>query len=259
MTDTIVAPAAAAQPGCPSIVSDEEWQGVRAAFLAKEKAHMRAGDALAAERRRLPMVEIDKRYTFEGPEGRVNLLDLFDGRSQLIVYHFMFHPSWDEGCTGCSMLADNLGHPAHLHARDTSRVLISRAPLSKITPFKQRMGWTEPWYSSFGSDFNIDFVATVDDEETHPLTVLLRDGDRIFRTYSTDARGCEVVLNTFSFLDLTPLGRQELWEDSPADPPQTPLYEWWRLHDRYDGSDSGAPELVQQVEPGTEGCSCCHS
>lgn len=209
---------------------------------------MKAGDALAAERRRLPMVEIDKSYTFEGPEGTANLLDLFEGRSQLIIYHFMFAPEWEEGCVGCSMLADNLGHSAHLHARDTSRVLISRAPLAKITPFKQRMGWTEPWYSSFGTDFNVDFGATVNGEELHPLTILMRVGDRIFRTYTTDDRGCEVVLNTFGFLDLTPLGRQEIWEDSPAAWPQTPPYEWWRHHDRYENEDTQKVEIE----------SCCH-
>lgn len=230
----------------PPIVSREEWQTAHDALLIKEKAHMRAGDALAAERRRQPMVEITKPYTFEGPEGNVSLLDLFAGRSQLIIYHFMFAPGWAEGCVGCSMVIDHLGHPAHLHARDTSRVLISRAPLAEFMPFKKRMGWTEPWYSSFGTDFNVDFGATTPDgDETHPLSVLLRDGDRIFLTYSTDDRGCEFMINSFALLDRTPFGRQESWEETPAGRPQTPPYEWWRHHDRYEGV------------PSPEADSCC--
>ena len=144
----------------PRVVTRAEWLGARQELLAKEKELTRRRDALNAERRRLPMVRIGKDYVFEGPNGRASLLDLFEGRRQLIIYHFMFDPGWDEGCDGCSMMVDNMGHPAHLHARDTSRVLVSRAPLAKIEPFKKRMGWTIPWYSSFGSDFNYDFGVT---------------------------------------------------------------------------------------------------
>jgi len=190
----------------------------------------------------LPMVKIDKRYVFEGPNGTASLGDLFDGRRQLIVYHFMFDPSWDEGCTGCSFLVDNIGHLAHLHARDTSFALVSRAPLAKIEPYRTRMGWTVPWYSSFESDFNVDFGVSPEvpqpdvyqDGESFGLSVFLRDGESVFRTYFTTARGVEALGSVWTFLDLTPLGRQEDWEDSPAGYPQTKPYEWWRRHDEYE-------------------------
>lgn len=217
----------------PRVVSPAEWQVAHERLLVKEKEATRARDALNAERRRLPMVRVDKDYVFEGPDGKAGLLDLFDGRRQLIVYHFMFPPEWDEGCDGCSMLVDNMGHPAHLHARDTSRVLVSRAPLAKIEPFKERMGWTIPWYSSYGSDFNEDFGVTTDEGESFGLSVFLRDGDSVFRTYFTAGRGVEYLGSNWSYLDLTLLGRQEDWEDSPEGWPQTPRYEWWRHHDRY--------------------------
>lgn len=218
----------------PRIVSRDEWLAAHEAFLAKEKEFTRRRDALNAERRRLPMVKIEKEYIFEGPNGQVSLLDLFEGRHQLILYHFMFGPDWDEGCEGCSMVVDNMGHPAHLHARDTSRVLVSRAPLAKLEAYKARMGWTIPWYSSFDSDFNIDFGVTTDEGETFRLSVFLRDGDSIYYTYFTDGRGVEYLGSNWSYLDLTPFGRQEAWEDSPAGWPQTPPYAWWRRHDEYD-------------------------
>jgi len=184
------------------------------------------------------MVEIKKDYAFEGPDGKASLVDLFEGRRQLIVYHFMFAPGvegWpDAGCDGCSMFVDNIGHLAHLHARDTSLVLVSRAPLAKIEQYKERMGWTVPWFSSFGSDFNVDFGVTSEEGETFVLSVLLRDGDRAFRTYFTAGRGVEALGSNWTFLDLTPLGRQENWEDSPEGWPQTPPYAWWRRHDEYD-------------------------
>lgn len=263
----------------PEIVSREKWLAARKALLQKEKELTRAQDALNAERRRLPMVEIDKHYELESPSGKVRLIDLFEGRRQLIIYHFMFDPNdpppgrhepYDEGCSGCSHVADNIGHLAHLHARDTSFAMVSRAPNSKIVPFKQRMGWTMPWYSSFGSDFNYDFHVTVDESKGAPeynymsqddmrakgfdyhmkgeqpgISVFLRDGDRIFHTYSTYARGLEVALATFHLLDLTPYGRQEDWEDSPEGWPKGNKF-WLRHHDRYDektarpccGSDS---------------------
>lgn len=218
----------------PRVVPREEWLVAREELLAKEKEATQARDALNAERRRLPMVKIDKEYVFEGPAGEASLLDLFDGRRQLIVYHFMFDPSWDEGCDGCSMVVDNMGHPAHLHARDTSLVLVSRAPMAKIEPFRRRMGWTVPWFSSFGSEFNYDFGVTTDEGERFGLSVFLHDDDSVFQSYSTSGRGVEYLGSNWSYLDLTPLGRQEDWEDSPEGWPQTSRYTWWRHHDRYD-------------------------
>ncbi len=221
----------------PKIVSPSEWRAAHQKLLTKEKAATRARDALAAERRRLPMVRIDKDYRFEGPGGKVGLLDLFEGRRQLILYHFMFAPEvdgWPEaGCPGCSFFADQIGNLAHLHARDTSFVLVSRAPLANIQAYKQRMGWTVPWFSSFGSDFNVDFGLTSEAGETFGLSVFLREGDSVFRTYFTTRRGVEALGSTWTFLDLTPLGRQESWEDSPPGWPQTPPYQWWRRHDEY--------------------------
>jgi predicted dithiol-disulfide oxidoreductase (DUF899 family) len=221
----------------PPVVSRVEWQAARDQLLVKEKAATHARDALAAERRRLPMVRIDKEYLFEGPNGKASLLDLFQGRRQLILYHFMFGPGaqgWPTaGCPGCSMVVDNLGHPAHLHARDTSLVLVSHAPLAQIEPYRKRMGWTVPWFSSFGNDFNVDFGVTTKQGETFGLSVFLRDGDSIFHTYFTAGRGVEALGSNWTFLDLTPLGRQEDWEDSPEGWPQTPRYEWWRRHDEY--------------------------
>jgi predicted dithiol-disulfide oxidoreductase (DUF899 family) len=232
----------------PQVVSADEWQRARENLLVKEKAATRARDALAAERRKLPMVRIDKDYVFEGSEGQATLLDLFDGRRQLIVYHFMFGPSRDEGCDGCSMFVDNIGHLAHLNARNTSFALVSRAPLAKIEPYKKRMGWTLPWYSSFASDFNVDFGVSPEsprptdyqDGESFGLSVFLRDGDSVYRTYFTSGRGVEALGSNWSFLDLTPLGRQEDWEESPDGYPQTPRYEWWRRHDEYEEGATGA-------------------
>ena len=222
----------------PPVVSPAEWKVARENLLAKEKEAARARDALAAERRRLPMVPIDRDYSFEGPDGRASLLDLFDERRQLIIYHFMFAPDvhgWPSaGCPGCSMFVDNVGHLAHLDARDTSFALVSRAPLAQIEPFKKRMGWAVPWYSSAGSEFNADFGVTTDEGETFGLSVFLRDGDSVFRTYFTSARGVEALGSIWTFLDLTPLGRQETWEDSPDGWPQIPPYEWWRRHDEYE-------------------------
>jgi predicted dithiol-disulfide oxidoreductase (DUF899 family) len=221
----------------PRVVSPAQWQTARNALLVKEKEATRARDALAAERRTLPMVRFEKGYVFEGPDGKASLLDLFDGRRQLIVYHFMFAPDvegWPSaGCSGCSMFVDQIGHLAHLHARDTSLALVSRAPLANIEPYKERMGWTIPWYSSAGSDFNTDFGVTTDAGETFGLSVFLRDGDDVYRTYFTAGRGVEALGSVWTLLDLTPFGRQEDWEDSPAGYPQTPPYQWWRRHDEY--------------------------
>jgi predicted dithiol-disulfide oxidoreductase (DUF899 family) len=226
----------------PPVVSQAEWQQAHEELLGKEKEATRARDALAAERRRQPMVRIDKDYVFEGPDREASLLDLFDGRRQLILYHFMFAPDVDgwpsAGCDGCSMVVDNVGHLAHLHARDTSFVLVSRAPLAQLEAYRTRMGWTVPWYSSSGSDFNRDFGVTTDDGEIFGLSVFLRDGDDVFRTYFTSGRGVEALGSNWTFLDLTPLGRQETWEDSPPGYPQTPPYEWWRRHDEYEDTAS---------------------
>jgi predicted dithiol-disulfide oxidoreductase (DUF899 family) len=223
----------------PQVVSAAEWAVAREQLLAKEKEATRARDALAAERRRLPMVEIEKDYVFTGAGGNASLLDLFDGRRQLILYHFMFAPDvegWPAaGCDGCSMFVDNIGHLAHLHARDTSLVLVSRAPVASIEAYRERMGWTVPWFSSIGSDFNVDFGVTTDRGETFGLSVFLREGDSVFRTYFTSGRGVEALGSNWTFLDLTPLGRQEDWEDSPAGYPQTSRYDWWRRHDEYEG------------------------
>ena len=221
----------------PPIVSREEWQRARDQLLVKEKAATRARDALTAERRRLPMFRIEKNYVFEGPEGKASLLDLFAGRRQLIIYHFMFAPDvegWPSaGCPGCSMVVDHLGPMAHLHARDTSLVLVSRAPLANLETYKKRMGWTIPWYSSAGTEFNDDFDLTTPEGETFGLSAFLRKGEDIFLTYFTTDRGVEVLDTNFALLDMTALGRQENWEDSPAGWPQTPPYEWWRRHDEY--------------------------
>jgi predicted dithiol-disulfide oxidoreductase (DUF899 family) len=221
----------------PKIVSQKAWQAAHKKMLAKEKAATRKRDALAAERRRQPMVEIKKNYLFEGPEGKKPLLDLFEGRRQLIVYHFMFAPpvgGWpNAGCPGCSLVADQITHLSHLHARDTSFAMVSVAPLANIQAYKKRMGWTHPWYSSEGSDFNKDFGLSTPQGETFGLSVFFRDGDRVFRTYFTTTRGVETLGPVWTLLDLTPLGRQEEWEDSPEGWPQGPMYVWWRRHDEY--------------------------
>jgi predicted dithiol-disulfide oxidoreductase (DUF899 family) len=228
----------------PKIVDQAEWQKARDAFLVKEKAATRARDALAAERRRLPMVRVDKKYLFTGTNGKISLLDLFEGRRQLLLYHFMFAPSvpgWpDAGCVGCSMVTDQFGHVAHFHARDTSLCLVSLAPLKNIEKFKKRMGWTYPWYSSDGTDFNRDFGLTTDKGENYGLSVFIHDDKDVYRTYHTNGRGVE-ALNIWTFLDLTPFGRQEEWEDSPAGVPQTKKFEWWRRHDEYGKKDSKGP------------------
>lgn len=209
-------------------VSRDQWLAHRAALLAKEKALTRAHDELAAERRRLPRERVGKSYLFEGPNGRASLADLFDGRSQLIVYHHMLKPADEHPCPGCCMVADNIGHLAHLHARDTSLVLVSRAPIAEIETFKRRMGWTLPWFST-RDDFNPDFGVS----GGFGLNVFLRRDGEIYRTYFTTGRGVEALGSSWSFLDLTPLGRQETWEDSPEGAPQTEPYQWWRLHDEY--------------------------
>jgi predicted dithiol-disulfide oxidoreductase (DUF899 family) len=219
----------------PPVVSPQEWEAARQELLVKEKDLTRARDALAAQRRRMPRVEVDKSYRFEGPGGPANLGDLFAGRRQLIVYRFFFQPDvhgWpDAGCPGCSMLADQVGHLAHLNARDTTFVFVSRAPQQDIARLKQRMSWDIPWYTltdTFDADFGVD--------EWHGTNAFLREGDAIFRTYFINNRGDEAMGSTWSYLDITALGRQEDWEDSPAGYPQTPPYQWWHRHDEYPAS-----------------------
>lgn len=213
----------------PKTVSKEEWLTARRSLLAREKAFSRERDALSAARRDLPMVEVAKDYAFEGPNGPVKLHDLFAGKRQLAVYHFMFDPSWEEGCKSCSLVADHFERSiVHLAARDVAFVAVSRAPLAKIGAFQKRMGWTFPWYSSNASDFNYDFGVSFRPEdredgmvsynygrtkfpssEAPGLSIFLKDGERVFHTYSTYSRGLDVLIGAYNYLDLTPLGRQE--------------------------------------------------
>lgn len=212
----------------PPVVSREEWERAHEALLAQEKAATRARDALAAERRRQPMTEFTGDYAFEGPEGIVKLTDLFGGRRQLIVYHFWFPPEGSP-CDGCSMFTDQISPLAHLNARDTSFAVVSRAPQPQIEAFKRRMGWEVPWYTVIDDAFQQECGTT----EYFALDVFIRDGERVFLTYETRGRGVEALGSVWTFLDLTPLGRQEEWEDTPPGRPQTPPYTWWRLHDEY--------------------------
>lgn len=217
----------------PPIVSEEEWQRSNEALRAKEKQATRARDALAAERRRQPMIEFRADYEFEGPDGIVTLTDLFEGRRELIVYHFWFPPGGDP-CGGCSMFADQVSPLAHINARDVSFALVSRAPQAQIQQFKDRMGWELPWYTVVGEDFQ----KARGTSEYFKLDVYLRDGERVFLTYETSSRGVEALGSVWTFLDLTPFGRQEEWEDTPPGRPQTPPYSWWRLHDEYEPTAS---------------------
>jgi predicted dithiol-disulfide oxidoreductase (DUF899 family) len=228
------------------IVSEAEWLVARKDLLTREKEFTRQRDALTATRRNLPMVKIDKKYVFDGPDGKETLADLFDGRSQLIVYHFMLGPDWEEGCKSCSYLADHFDGPNwHLPQRDVTFVVISRAPLSKLESYKKRMGWRFKWLSSHGNDFNFDYHVsfTKEDEKKNKvyynykegefvsdelpgLSVFYKDenGD-VFHTYSTYARGLDILVGTYSLLDLTPKARDENPEST---------MDWVRRHDQYD-------------------------
>ena len=233
----------------PKIATRDEWLKERRELLAREKEVTHLNDRVSAERRRLPMVKIEKDYVFDGPEGKRSLLDLFDGKRQLIVYHFMFDPKWKYGCPGCTGYVNALGDLTMLGERDTAMVLISRAPLAKLEDYKARKGWTLPWLSSYKSDFNYDFHATADEDvapveynyrtkeemearnepyptkgEQHGLSVFFRIGDEIYHTYSAYARGVEKLSDAYALLDVTPYGRQEDWEDSPPGWPQRPTY-----------------------------------
>jgi predicted dithiol-disulfide oxidoreductase (DUF899 family) len=202
------------------VVGAEEWLAARKELQVREEELAAAHAAVRDARRQLPMVRVDKDYTFN--DGEKTLLDLFEGRRQLIVYHFMFDPSWDQGCKWCSYLVDNIGHMSHLHVRDTTLALVSRAPIDKILPFRARMGWTLPWYSSFGTDFNHDFRATLDESgERGGLSVFVRDGDAVFHAYSTYDEALAPVHTADNYLDLTPLGAE--FDD----------FRWLRHHDKY--------------------------
>ena len=240
----------------PRIASREEWLVARKALLEKEKALTRQRDALNAERRQLPMVAVTQDYRFQGPQGELRLVDLFEGRSQLIIYHFMYLRDRGECCDGCSSLVDNIGHQAHLHARDTTLVLVSRAPLAELEAFRQRMGWALPWYSSYGGAFNYDYHVTTDEAvapveynyrdkaalerlgltyhvqgEQPGVSVFLRDGERVYHCYSSYGRGLDILMGTYNYLDLTPFGRGEGWDGMP-DLDGKGMH-WTRLHDQY--------------------------
>ena len=234
----------------PPVVSSQEWEAARQQLLVKEKALTRARDALAAERRRMPWLAVEKEYEFDGPQGRVSLLDLFEGRRQLIVYRAFLEPGvhgWpDHACVGCSMVADQVAHVAHLNARDTTLAFASRAPQPDITRVKQRMGWEMPWYTML-DDFDRDLGV----DEWHGTNAFIRDDDgRVFRTYFVNNRGDEQMGGTWNYLDITPLGRQELWEDSPEGYPQTPPYKWWNWHDSYVESEVPDKKWVEVSDAG---------
>jgi predicted dithiol-disulfide oxidoreductase (DUF899 family) len=234
----------------PPIVSRDPWLAERKKLLAHEKEFTKHRDRVNAERRRLPMVKIEKDYVFDGPNGKQKLKALFEGRRQLIVYHFMFEPSKEKGCPGCTIYVNALGDLSNLTNRDTTFVLVSRAPLAKIEAYKAQKGWSVPWFSSFGSDFNYDFHVTLDEKvapveynyrtkaemearkgttnamegEEHGLSVFFRLDEEVFHTYSVYARGTEPLVDAFSLLDTTPYGRQQDFEDSPPGWPQKPTY-----------------------------------
>jgi predicted dithiol-disulfide oxidoreductase (DUF899 family) len=230
----------------PPIVSPQEWEEARQKLLVKEKAVLRSRDALAAQRRRMPWMAVEKNYVFEGPKGRASLLDLFEGRRQLILYRAFFEPGvfgWPEhACRGCSLGADQVSHIAHLNARDTTLAYASKAPQPDIQRLKERMDWKWPWYTmtdSFDADFGVD--------EWHGHNVFFRDGERVFRTYLVNSRGDEQMGSIWSYLDITPLGRQELWEDSPEGYHQTEPYTWWNWHDNYPVDASPDPNWVEHL------------
>ena len=228
----------------PNIVSREEWNAAREDLLVSEKQLTRERDALAAKRRRMPWMAVEKQYEFDGPKGKVSLLDLFEGRRQLIVYRAFFEPGvygWpDHACRGCSLGADQVSHLSHLNARDTTLVYASRAPQPDIERLKARMGWTIPWYT-ITDNFDVDF----DVDQWHGHNAFIREGDKIFRTYFINNRGDEQMGSLWSYLDITALGRQENWEDSPTGYPQTEPYKWWNWHDEYAPDASPDPEWAK--------------
>lgn len=219
------------------VVSATAWRKARAAMTAREKKHMRAMDAIAAARRRMPWMKIEKPYAFEGPDGRVSLLDLFEGRPQLALYHFMFGPNvegWpDKGCVGCSFVADQISHLDHVHARDITFAMVSAAPMAEILRLRQRYGWTRwPWYSGT-AEFNRDLDVSGESGNSFGLNVFARDGQDVYRTHFVARRGLEAFGTAWSFFDVVPFGRQENWQDAPAGTPQGDPYVWWRRHGEY--------------------------
>lgn len=220
------------------VTSPTEWRIAQDALRAREKELTRAHDRLAAERRRLAWTLVASDYRFEGPNGSATLADLFQGRRQLIVYHHMLKAADPSPCAGCCMVADQIPHLAHLHARNTSLVFVSGAPIAEIEAFKSRMGWTFRWYQTTDG-FDADHGVT----GGFGLNVFYRYGREIYRTYFTTGRGVEALGTVWSLLDLTPLGRQETWEDAPSGTPQTESYEWWRLHDRYESTNRDRPAV----------------
>jgi predicted dithiol-disulfide oxidoreductase (DUF899 family) len=234
----------------PPVVSAQEWEDARQRLLVEEKNLTRARDALAASRRRMPWVLVDKQYEFEGPNGKVSLLDLFEGRRQLVLYRAFFEPGvygWPEhACRGCSLGADQVSHLSHLNQRDTTLVYASRAPQADIQRLKTRMEWDMPWYTitdSFDKDFGVD--------EWHGTNAFIRDGDKVYRTYFINNRGDEAMGTVWSYLDMTALGRQENWEDSPEGYPQTAPYKWWNWHDEY-GTNKSQAEWSKVSDRGLE-------
>lgn len=211
----------------PEVVSAARWQAERDKLLVEEKAALRGLDRVNAARRRLPMVRFDKPYVFRSPAGQASLLDLFDGHRQLITYHFMLFPGDANRCSGCALVVDHMPPPEHLAARDIRLVVTAPAPLSESEPFRERMGWTVPWYSAHGSDFTADCGAG----QGFGVSVFLRDGEDVFRTYFTTARGGDLLVTALRYVDLAPFGRQEAWEESGRgnDSPGG----WWRLRDEY--------------------------
>jgi predicted dithiol-disulfide oxidoreductase (DUF899 family) len=249
----------------PPIVTAEEWDAALRQMLVREKELTRARDALAAQRRRMPWTPVRTDYEFDGPDGTVTLLDLFDGRRQLIVYRAFVDPGvhgWPEhGCVGCSLMADHIGNLAHLNARNTTLVYASRGSQSDIARIKTRMGWNIPWYTintevTSGQAFDVDFGV----DQWHGTNAFIRTGDRVFRTYFINNRGDEAFVNTWSFLDMTALGRQETWEDSPEGYPQSAPYEWWAWHDEYGNHEPsrwfGDPDPADPDDPRPAACQC---
>jgi predicted dithiol-disulfide oxidoreductase (DUF899 family) len=233
----------------PPVVSREEWDAARAVLLVEEKRLTRARDELAARRRRMPWLAVDGEYAFDGPEGRASLLDLFEGRRQLVIYRAFFEPGvygWPEhACRGCSLGADMVGNLAHLNARDTTLAYASRAPQADIQRLKERMDWKMPWYTitdSWDKDFGVD--------QWHGHNAFIREGDRVFRTYFINNRGDEAMGTVWSYLDITALGRQEEWEDSPEGTPRGKPYKWWNWHDMYVPGAAPDPKWVAVSDAG---------
>lgn len=249
------------------VVSPEEWLAARKQFLAKEKEFTRLRDQLSAERRALPWIKVEKNYVFDGPNGKESLADLFDGRSQLIVYHFMYAPGWEEGCKGCSFLCDHIdGMLAHLEHRDVTWIAVSRGQLQELEAFKKRMDWHFKWVSSYESDFNFDYHVSFSEEnkakneayynyeksefmidELSGISVFYKDeSGNIFHTYSSYSRGGDILIGTYNYLDLVPKGRDEDGFDFPM--------AWLRHHDRY---EDYALDPKAQYQPPKTVSSCC--